>query len=259
MWRSMQDTILLHPVPGRCNIISFVPLVDSLPACPIQKFISKSIPDVVDHRCASRYDVEYAAILVGCSREFTPGGGSFVGYNTADDVVGPISCLSNANQFSYLVYSQLCLPVLPLDCKVASNGVIPMAPGYVVDSTFKQMAERIISFAETTVSWNGGDIPYNCTKCEMQGRRCAFSTQRNQTFCESSQPHGIFIANWPYSTTFDSSIFAVKLFHKIVLRTIWVQLQRTLCHSSHSSRQNFTKISKQKGNCVCSSSSSQTP
>ncbi|XP_040380134.1 rust resistance kinase Lr10-like isoform X2 [Oryza brachyantha] len=46
-------------------------------------------------------------------------------------------------------------------------------------------AERILSFSDTTADWRyyANDAANNCSQCEGQGRHCAFSSQRNQTFC----------------------------------------------------------------------------
>uniref|UniRef100_A0A452XKE7 Protein kinase domain-containing protein n=1 Tax=Aegilops tauschii subsp. strangulata TaxID=200361 RepID=A0A452XKE7_AEGTS len=52
--------------------------------------------------------------------------------------------------------------------------------------SFKESAERMLSFAETTVYWYGS---YYCVHCERSGGRCAFSSQRDRQFCMRG-PHG---------------------------------------------------------------------
>ncbi|TVU34166.1 hypothetical protein EJB05_15995, partial [Eragrostis curvula] len=84
------------------------------------------------------------------------------------------------------------MSVLPLDCKLASDGMIPV-PTIVPDKShmhnrgeeFKEIAEKIINVTEMTVIWYtyGSNIAYNCTQCERYGRYCAFSSKMNQTFC----------------------------------------------------------------------------
>ncbi|KAF2948076.1 rust resistance kinase Lr10 isoform X4 [Oryza sativa Japonica Group] len=60
----------------------------------------------------------------------------------------------------------------------------------------RQSAERILNFADTTVYWRSFANPaaYNCSQCEQQGRRCAYSSQRNQTFCMRRGSHVKVIA-----------------------------------------------------------------
>ncbi|KAI5021273.1 hypothetical protein ZWY2020_055118 [Hordeum vulgare] len=45
--------------------------------------------------------------------------------------------------------------------------------------SFKEDAETFLSSAETTVCWDD----YPCRQCERNGRRCAFSSERNEQFC----------------------------------------------------------------------------
>ncbi|KAF2948093.1 hypothetical protein DAI22_01g011700 [Oryza sativa Japonica Group] len=87
---------------------------------------------------------------------------------------------------------------LPLDCEAVSGNLIALPRGntyspLVDSSTLKDVAERIFSFNETPISWisvmsspDQIDLATDCRDCETQGRRCAFSSQRNQTFC---MPH----------------------------------------------------------------------
>lgn len=197
---SGQDVILLHPLLGPCKVTAIdysratliiIPLIHSLSPCPLQKLISTNLPDDAYLRCPLYHTTP--GKIVQCSREFTPSSttqvdNDYIIKNAADYIVGPISCFSNQSQFVYLVIARLYMYVLPLDCKAISNVLIPM--GLTDDSTFKQMSERIISFAEITVSWEWDGIPNNCTKCERDGQSCAFSSQRNQTFCIDHRPHG---------------------------------------------------------------------
>uniref|UniRef100_A0A0D9Y2G1 non-specific serine/threonine protein kinase n=1 Tax=Oryza glumipatula TaxID=40148 RepID=A0A0D9Y2G1_9ORYZ len=202
---SGQDTILHHPYLGPCNVTSIdykeavmniIPLVYSSSPCPLQELIFDNLQPYDNRRC-HLYSWDPAKI-VRCSKEFTPSGTSPVaGYafmNNADFIAGPISCPGEASHFSYLVYARLYMYVLPLDCRIVSRGSIPIpGPDYsdIGGLTFKERAERIINFAETTVSWYSYDgVTFNCTKCERQKQRCAFSSQRNQTFCMSREHHG---------------------------------------------------------------------
>uniref|UniRef100_A0ACD5VAG4 Uncharacterized protein n=1 Tax=Avena sativa TaxID=4498 RepID=A0ACD5VAG4_AVESA len=191
---SGQDTILFHPLLGPCKVtaidysrasLSITPLVDSLSPCPLQKLISKNPPADFLNRC-----LLYQATpgkLVSCSKEFTASSTTQFDDDAADYIVGPISCFSNQSQFTYLVSSEIYMFVLPVDCKVVSSVLIPSR--FMDSLTFKQITERIISFSEITASWSDSGIANNCTNCELGGQTCAFSLQRNQTFC-IRRPHG---------------------------------------------------------------------
>ncbi|XP_044974379.1 rust resistance kinase Lr10-like [Hordeum vulgare subsp. vulgare] len=205
-----QDTILDHPQLGPCQVtsidylhqvIDITPLKDFLSPCPLQKIKSTRFAGgkIDDPTAVYFYN---AGSIVSCSREFTPS-------IRSDLIVGPIPCLSNTSHLSYLVDSDVPMYVLKLDCKVVSDGVIPIhktynpSTGKLLDnSTFKVRAERILSFATTTVSWavrldqqggahysSGG---YECQRCEEHGQRCAFNSQRNDTFCIHNT-HGLRI------------------------------------------------------------------
>ncbi|KAB8082391.1 hypothetical protein EE612_004038 [Oryza sativa] len=195
---SGQDTILHHPILGPCKVTSIdykeavINIIHLLPfPCPLQKLMVDSLPPDDYHGC-ELYSNDPAKI-VQCSKKFTPSGTSPVDgeafMTTADYITGPISCLGDTKHFSYLVFARLYMYVLPLDCRIVSKGSIPIPrPLNIYGPTFKERAEAIINLAEITVSW------FNCTKCERQKQRCAFSSQRNQTFCMSHKHHGT-IAN----------------------------------------------------------------
>ncbi|KAB8082375.1 hypothetical protein EE612_004263, partial [Oryza sativa] len=203
---SGQDTILHNKYLGRPYkltaidykhaLLTAVPLADednySSPSpCPLLKSISIK-PNLItgygyynlgryQNPCQT-YDTYYAA-LVSCSTEFALA--SVPGPATDNDyIAGPISCLSNQTHFSYLVAYHVTMSLLPLDCEVISDGPIPIPAfyysGYVL-STFRESAERILNSSETMIWWYFYE--YDCMHCEQQGRRCAFSSQRNQTFC----------------------------------------------------------------------------
>ncbi|XP_044963118.1 rust resistance kinase Lr10-like [Hordeum vulgare subsp. vulgare] len=193
---SGQDTILFHPVLGPYNVsaidyrrssMKIIPLVDPCLVLKQKLVISRnsSSPqvDVFNDEMPSsdRFFIRSSpTALVHCSREFAPG--------AADGIVGPVSCLSNTTHFFYLVAGYEDMSLLPLDCKVITvsdnvrGDLIPMYwtcsplfdPGY-----FKKQAETFLGSAETEVCWED----YDCRQCERSGRRCAFSSERNEQFC----------------------------------------------------------------------------
>ncbi|KAE8802042.1 receptor-like kinase 2 [Hordeum vulgare] len=193
---SGQDTILFHPVLGpysvsaidyRRSSMKIFPLVDPCLVLKQKLVISRnsSSPqvDVFNDEMPSsdRFFIQSSpTALVHCSREFAPG--------APDRIAGPVSCLSNTTHFFYLVAGYEDMSLLPLDCKVITvsdnvrGDLIPMYwtcsplfdPGY-----FKKQAETFLGSAETEVCWED----YDCRQCERSGRRCAFSSERNEQFC----------------------------------------------------------------------------
>ncbi|XBJ21754.1 hypothetical protein VPH35_000253 [Triticum aestivum] len=199
---SRQDTILFHPVLGLYNVsaidyinssMKIIPLVDPCLVLQQKLVISRSSSspqvDVINDEMPSFYDYFFdssSSTIVHCSREFTPAAAH------ADSIAGPVSCLSNTTHFFYLVNSYEDMSILPLDCKVvplSDRGGISLP--YIKDQMFQnftETAKKILTFAETAVSWYVGD----CRRCELSGRRCAFSSQRDREFC-MPDPHGSHI------------------------------------------------------------------
>jgi hypothetical protein len=201
---SGKDTILVHPLLGPCKVtaiyysravIKLIPL-PALSPCPLQKLISKTIPlfpvTYDEHPHPALYDIYYEmyATLVCCSRELTP----------SIDAAGPISCLSNATHLSYLLPAYLPMADLPLNCEIVSDGVVRLPDVWEQSDrewqpTLNTSVQRILKSAEVQLGWTepDGPSPQDCYHCEHKGGRCAFSSQRNQTFC---MPRGI-VSNWP--------------------------------------------------------------
>ncbi|XP_006643676.1 rust resistance kinase Lr10-like [Oryza brachyantha] len=203
---SGQDTILHHPFLGPCKVTSkdykkavmkIIPLQFTMSPCPLPKPVFDSLPPYGIYSCDLYSRVP--AKIVQCSEEFIPSDTSPIPLeydpfqNAAENIVGPINCLSDKGHFSYLVSARLYMYLLPLDCRIVSRGYIPI-PGRenIGRPTFKEITEKFINFADTTIaSWlSYGGVIYNCTTCERHKQRCAFSLQRNQTFCISHGHHG---------------------------------------------------------------------
>ncbi|CAO2204907.1 unnamed protein product [Urochloa humidicola] len=192
-----KDTILLHQCLGASKVtaanyknasMKIIPLI-GYSVCPIQELIDAN---VWEGGCdLYKYN---PSRLVDCSREFMLSDvqldfdGSGSGCGAVDFVAGPIPCLgSNPGRFMYLVLPDLPLHLLPLDCKLVSEREVPIPYVYMLSPlTFKDTVQAIIDPSEMTIRWNeyAREFPtLNCTHCEESGHRCAFSSQRNQTFC----------------------------------------------------------------------------
>uniref|UniRef100_A0A0D9UW42 Protein kinase domain-containing protein n=1 Tax=Leersia perrieri TaxID=77586 RepID=A0A0D9UW42_9ORYZ len=172
------------------------------------------------------YDIEYAA-LVSCSTEFAPASLPAA----ADDIAGPISCLSNETHFSYLVAYHVPMFLIPLECELVSDGPIPIPYFHSGDnSTFRKSAERILNFSETTLRW----YFYNCSQCEHRHQRCAFSSQRNQTFCMSRGSRVKVIAA-------TSSVAAFVVLLSMVATTLYLSLRTRYNEEIHLKVEMFLK------------------
>lgn len=181
---SKADTILVHPNLGLCKVIAIeyrvstiiiVPLAES--KCPFQKIISTNLSTDV----YSPYGDD--ATLVSCSAEFIP--------SDPASIAGPISCLNNTSQFTYLVRSFQSMDFLPLDCMVLQNSIsisisisIPIPyPSNNMD--FNKTAKGTVAFGETRLRWSIPNITNVCKNCEDEGRLCGFRSETRQAFCKS--------------------------------------------------------------------------
>ncbi|KAM0845612.1 hypothetical protein ACQ4PT_056248 [Festuca glaucescens] len=184
---SGQDTIMIHPLVGPCNVtainytsaaLNITPLTS---ACTmIQKFISRSPPPGdAGHRCTPHYS--RIGKLVGCSREFTLSGitqfpvyddrgGYYISLSAADTIAGPVSCLSNTTHFSYLVDAHASIYDLPLDCEVVSDAAIPIFGTGYYGSTSKQVGEEgTLRFYDNRSEPEPSSVTYQCQICEQNG------------------------------------------------------------------------------------------
>jgi hypothetical protein len=202
-------------------------LINRLKSACVDLYPLTSSWDRPPHLC---YPVDYTfAAVVRCSRKFTP---KSYGLN---DIAVPIPCLSNATHFSYFVDAYADIFFLPLDCKLASEGMMPI-PTPIFDNSidysarFKELAERIINVSDMTVYFSDNhEIVCNCTHCERRGRRCAFSSQMNQTFC---MHHGMvstisitILLRISICSFKSSKNFVVRLSIKPIQQIIWVTNQ----------------------------------
>uniref|UniRef100_A0A0D3EIZ0 Protein kinase domain-containing protein n=1 Tax=Oryza barthii TaxID=65489 RepID=A0A0D3EIZ0_9ORYZ len=247
---SGQDTILdnkyylgspykVTAIDYKHRILTVVPLADednsSSSPCPLLKSISfrpsNGYYDTEYQNPCQTYYTYYAA-LVSCSKEFALA--SVPGAATDNDYIpGPINCLSNQTHFSYLVADYAPMSLLPLDCEVISDGPIPIPifhySGYAW-KTFRESAERILNFSETMVRWGF----HNCSQCEYQGQHCAFSSQRNQTFCMPRGSHVKVIAA-------TSSVAAFVVLLLMVATALYLSLKTKYNEEIHLKVEMFLK------------------
>ncbi|KAG8053739.1 hypothetical protein GUJ93_ZPchr0001g30629 [Zizania palustris] len=217
---SGQDTILDNKYLGmpykvtaidyRRTTLAIIPLQDDNSLSSLC-----SLPKSLDHHSYSYAYEDYcniyntrSAVVVSCSTEFTPA--SISRPFTANLIAGPISCLSNATHFSYLVESSVPMYLIPSDCEAVSIDIpIPSS------QNFSKQVETFFGNTEATLHWKEY---YNCYLCEQKGRRCAYSSQRNQTFCMHHGSHVKVIAA-------TSSTAAVLVLLSMVATALYLSLK----------------------------------
>uniref|UniRef100_A0A0E0BW34 non-specific serine/threonine protein kinase n=1 Tax=Oryza meridionalis TaxID=40149 RepID=A0A0E0BW34_9ORYZ len=155
-----------HGPEIRHVIMNTIPLVDSLPHCPLQKLVSVNQSTAVYKPHTSE-----VASLVGCSRDSID--------TNQYGIVGPTSCPSlanNASQFWYLAHPYTYMSILPLGCTIVSKD-IPMPYSYdkngpnIGISIFTETAKRVISTGETVFTWYSSNVTSICQQCEHEGPR----------------------------------------------------------------------------------------
>uniref|UniRef100_J3KVV9 Protein kinase domain-containing protein n=1 Tax=Oryza brachyantha TaxID=4533 RepID=J3KVV9_ORYBR len=217
-------------------ILTIVPLAVTDPSSSSSSLSPCALPKSVDHYdCEDAYgdpcyNYETAAII-SCSTEFAPTSLPAA----ADYIAGPISCLSNNTHFSYLVHYDVPISLIPLDCEAVSDFPIPVPfPNDWV--SFRETAERIINFSETKVNWRTypNRIASNCSKCEEQGQFCAFSSQRNQTFCMHQGSRAKVIAA-------TSSVAAFVVLLSMVATALYLSLRTRYNEEIHLKVEMFLK------------------
>ncbi|KAK1661205.1 hypothetical protein QYE76_049364 [Lolium multiflorum] len=217
---SGDDIILDHHVLGSCKVtaiyyrhrvINVTPLVEPLTQCPLQKLMSVNLAtDVYTQPQSSE-----VTTLVRCSKGFVPADPS--------SIAGPAPCISNnASQFWYLASSIAYINDLPRDCMAVSKGIpVPFTyDKYGPNSdrnTFREKANTVLNFGETTFTWHLSNITDACQRCEQKGRHCGFSSQRRQAFCQHHGRHVIPIAA--------SSVTAFVVLSSVVTTALYLSLK----------------------------------
>ncbi|KAG0538134.1 hypothetical protein BDA96_03G209100 [Sorghum bicolor] len=237
------DTILVLPtaviqykvtaIDYRRGTLTLAPRVDESSSSCKQKLMSVSLPRNVfkcedPDPCSLMLCYHGYATIVSCLREFIPSN------LAANFIFGPISCLSSASQFSYLVDGYASMSLLPLDCKVVPHiNFLKSTP--TVGSTFKEQAETILDFSGTTaISWDYVAAPYYCTPCERGGGRCGFSPDRNQTICMNQGSHVKVIAA-------TSSVATIVVLLSIVATGLYLSLKTRYNEEIHLKVEMFLK------------------
>ncbi|OAY71628.1 rust resistance kinase Lr10-like [Ananas comosus] len=157
--------------------------------------------------------------LIGCPRKWTP----------EDDyhAAGPISCLSTASQFVYLVDAFTYASGLPSYCRViAADLSIPFRRPTKYDYTwletaadFKEKVADFIAQGEVTLWWHVPPITDKCVQCEKAKKYCGFSSATNQAFCRQGPNIKLIAAT-------SSAAFVILLLLVVILVYFYTQSKR---------------------------------
>uniref|UniRef100_A0A0D9Y2E8 non-specific serine/threonine protein kinase n=1 Tax=Oryza glumipatula TaxID=40148 RepID=A0A0D9Y2E8_9ORYZ len=202
---------------------------DSSPHCPLRKLVSVNQSTAVYKPHTSE-----VASLVGCSRDSID--------TNQYGIVGPTSCPSlanNASQFWYLACPYTYMSILPFGCTIVSKD-IPMPYSYDKNgpnfdiSIFTETAKRVISTGETVFTWYSSNVTSICQQCEHEGRRCGFSSQRDQAFCQHHSPRVTIIAA-------TSSVGTFIVLSLIVATALYISLKSRYNEEIHLKVEMFLK------------------
>ncbi|XP_072961261.1 rust resistance kinase Lr10-like [Typha angustifolia] len=175
------DTVLVLPQLGTYNVTAIdyvnggitIKLWDSWPRCPLQNLSSINLTTTVYQ---PRVNEEFS--LLGCPREDNTSSG--------DDLIGPIECMSSANQLIYAVDSEADVSVLPSDCMVVSKGhIIPFGSPHYYEMTLRERVNDFMKYRDPILSWSVPPITHICQVCEAAGKDCGFRSASNQSFCRT--------------------------------------------------------------------------
>nr|CAD1838233.1 unnamed protein product [Ananas comosus var. bracteatus] len=122
--------------------------------------------------------------LLGCPTKWTP--------DDDYDAAGPISCLSTASQFVYVLSADGYAGSLPSNCRVIADDLsisfrhmTEFSSDY--SPTFKERVADLIARGEVTVGWYVPQITGECILCEKAKKYCGFSSATNQPFCRQGR------------------------------------------------------------------------
>ncbi|XP_020089046.1 rust resistance kinase Lr10-like [Ananas comosus] len=154
--------------------------------------------------------------LLGCPTKWTP--------DDDYDAAGPISCLSTASQFVYVLSAYGYAVSLPSDCRVTADDLsisfrhmTEFGSDYL--PTFKERVADLIARGEVTVGWYVPQITGKCMLCEKAKKYCGFSSATNQPFCRQGRNVKLIAAT-------SSAAFVVLLLLVVILVYFYTRSKR---------------------------------
>ncbi|KAJ3685995.1 hypothetical protein LUZ61_015159 [Rhynchospora tenuis] len=187
---SGKHTILKHPNVGRCKVIFIdyirgeitVELGDAFSFCPINNLTSMNLTTEI----FKPYRL-YKMDMVSCPKDKVNQTDSFFGSES-----GPIPCLSNTTQLTYMVDGINAISNLPSFCVVLANNISVPATDVFNNNWIWDNYSDLGKGAEThfnaTRVWHVSGISDKCKICEAAGKQCAATT-----FCMHNSSNGKFI------------------------------------------------------------------
>ncbi|KAJ6792775.1 rust resistance kinase Lr10-like isoform X1 [Iris pallida] len=162
----------------------------SSPPCPLRNLSFLSSPTYMP-----AYDdyYDFGIGLLSCSKEIQTPGNDW----SRNQVAGPISCLSSRNRVGYAINLRTDLNSAPPECKMTSvsyynnsnfpfSFIFPKEPNgrFYGRPSLKELVEDITERRQAKLWWSFPDYSTeNCADCELRGKTCGFSWERNVSFC----------------------------------------------------------------------------
>ncbi|KAJ6843514.1 rust resistance kinase Lr10-like isoform X1 [Iris pallida] len=162
--------------------------LSSSPPCPLRNLSFLSSPTYMP-----AYE-DYFGLGIGllsCSKEIQ----TLDSDSRWNPVAGPISCLSGGNHVGYAISLATDINSVPPECTMTSvshynnsNFHIyfqkPYRRLYRYVGSLKELVEDITERRQANLWWSYPDYStQNCAECELGGKTCGFSWERNVSFC----------------------------------------------------------------------------
>lgn len=166
---SGNNTILQHPNAGHGKVLFIdyisggitVELGDAFSFCPINNLTSINLTAEI-----FRPYLMYRMDIVCCPKDKVNQSDFF--FTTQN---GPISCLSNTTQLTYMVDGIYAISILPSFCVVLSNNrSVPF--NWILDNYF-DLGTGVAKYLNATLAWYVPGVTDECKICEAKGKQSA--------------------------------------------------------------------------------------
>ncbi|KAL0903379.1 hypothetical protein M5K25_027753 [Dendrobium thyrsiflorum] len=181
---STNETIITLPSSESYRVTSFdntygffveVLLSTSSISCPWRKGTQKR-PNVN----GSIFDVAVSRfVVVNCTSKLS----WRAGY---DDVVGPISCLSELGSFVYSLHVSESIDILPSSCIVIYKG--ELLSNYL-GQPIQALATKSLHGQTASLCPNDYENILACHSCSSEGQKCGYNIRSDKLFCFSEDSH----------------------------------------------------------------------
>lgn len=173
---SGNETLLEHQNVGRCKVLFVdyvngeitVELGDAFSFCPVNNLTSINLTTEIFQPYGMR-----KMDLVSCQKD------KITQYFSFNPEGGPISCLSNATQLTYMVNGIYTVSSLPYYCVVLSNNLsVPYTDTWIYDD-YSDLGKGLVEHFNVTLVYYVPGVTDECKICEAEGKQCAAT----KSFC----------------------------------------------------------------------------